>query len=256
MPADPNCVRCQGTGWREVQKGDLTAVERCDCSRATPPAERLSVSGIPDRFREVSFDGFRCKLPGDPNDYNALSMASIGVRQYADQYPFSERRGVFLQGPPGVGKTHLAVAALKRLMERGFQGRFFDYQTLLQKIRDGYNVASGASDRDAYRAALDAEILVLDDLGAHRATDWVYDTVTAIITHRYNENLATIVTTNLAMPESGDSTRYKDPATGQYRVKDTLAERIGERGVSRLFEMCAPIRIQTQDYRRRNLVRA
>ena len=255
MPADPNCVRCQGTGWREVHKGELTAVERCDCSRSAPPAERLAASGIPDRFRDVTFDGFRCKLPGDPNDYNALSMASIGVRQYADQYPFSERRGVFLQGPPGVGKTHLAAAALKRLVERGFQGRFFDYQTLLQKIRDGYNAASGASDRDAYRAALDAEILVLDDLGAHRATDWVYDTVTAVITHRYNENLATIVTTNLAMPESGDSTRYKDPATGQYRVKDTLAERIGERAVSRLFEMCAPIRIQTQDYRRRGLVR-
>ena len=182
-------------------------------------------------------------------------MASIGVRQYADQYPFGERRGLLLQGPPGVGKTHLAAAALKKLIERGFGGRFFDYQTLLQRIRDGYNAAAGTSDREAYRTALDAEILVLDDLGAHRATDWVYDTVTAIITHRYNENLATIVTTNLAMPEAGDVQRYKDPATGTYRMRETLGERIGERAVSRLFEMCRPIRIHTQDYRRRSLAR-
>ena len=65
------------------------------------------------------------------------------------------------------------------------------------KIRSGYDAASGTSDREAYRAALEAEVLVLDDLGAHRVTEWVEDTVTSIITYRCNHRKPLIATTNL-----------------------------------------------------------
>jgi DNA replication protein DnaC len=180
------------------------------------------------------------------------------VAGFVDAYPFPKngKKGLFLQGPTGVGKTHLAVAALRRLAERGFDVAFFDYQTLLQRIRDSYNPAAGAGDHDAYQTALDAEILLLDDLGAHRATEWVTDTVTQIITHRYNEDKALIATSNLGLPEHGDMTRFRDAETGTYRVADTLADRIGDRAVSRLFLMCTPVRIRTQDYRRREVVAA
>ena len=107
-------------------------------------------------------------------------------------------------GPPGSGKTHLAVAALRGLIARGFEGMFYDFQALLNHIRSGYDTASGTMDREAYRSALEAEILVLDDLGAHRVTDWVEDTVTSIITQRCNNKRPTIVTTNLRDPEAGD----------------------------------------------------
>ena len=88
---------------------------------------------------------------------------------------------------PGTGKTHLAVAALRRIIAKGFQGVFFDYQNLLDRIRSGFDPNSGSSDREAYRGALDAEVLLLDDLGAHRVLPWIEDVVTAIITHRCNQ---------------------------------------------------------------------
>ena len=151
-------------------------------------------------------------------------------------------------GPPGTGKTHLAVAALRGLIARGFEGTFFDFQGLLNHIRSGYDQASGTMDQEAYRSALDAEILVLDDLGAHRITDWVEDTVTSIVTHRCNSKKATIITTNLRDPEAGD--QRGSGLQEDLHSKYFLEERIGMRARSRLFEMCKLIPMPgVEDYR-------
>src|SRR5262249_59302511 len=95
--------------------------------------------------------------------------------------------------------------------------------------------ASGSSDREAYRNALDADILLLDDLGAHRVTDWVQDTVTSIITHRCNNKKPLIATTNLPDPDARSVLTQRGPLGDEYRR--TLADHIGERARSRLFEM-------------------
>jgi DNA replication protein DnaC len=144
-----------------------------------------------------------------------------------------------LFGETGVGKTHLAVAALNALIQRGFEGVFFDYQTLLDRIRGSYDRTSGSADKEAYRLALDCEILLLDDLGAHRVTDWVEDIVASIITHRCNHRKPVIVTTNL--PPPGQTSNA---------AKDSLADRIGPRAWSRLNEMCKQVPMPAvEDYR-------
>jgi len=251
MAEQAACPQCAGSGWRILERDGISGAEPCECSLAGRIRRLEENAGIPPLYRQASFDNFSIRTE-NPVSQRVLSTAMTMARSYVRQFvPDSKKPGLLFIGDPGTGKTHLAVAVLRMLMSRGFEGVFFDYQSLLERIRSSYDPSSGSADREAFRVALDCQVLLLDDLGAHRVTDWVEDTVTSLITHRCNRNRPMIATTNLRDPEAGDGPLPSGPA-GDLAGKYYLSERIGMRARSRLFEMCRVISMRgAEDYRLR-----
>jgi DNA replication protein DnaC len=246
--AETTCALCDGTGWKIVERAGLSGAERCVCAAATRTRDLKEHANIPPLYERASLDNFQ--MPADnPVARQGLGTALMQVRSFTREFPAADRPGLLLIGEPGTGKTHLAVAAMRALIDKGHECLFFDYQNLLDRIRSGYDASSGSADREAYRAALDVEVLLLDDLGTKKVTEWVEDTVTAIITHRCNQRKPLIATTNLT---DNDNTKEFAMGGGEKKTirEKTLGEMIGFRARSRLHEMCRVVHMpRVEDYR-------
>src|SRR5215472_4645676 len=203
MATETVCEKCGGTGWIIVERGSVSGAEACGCRFEGRAARMEERAQIPPLYRDKSFENFSVPGPENPIARRELTSVLLAVKNFVRDFPNEARPGLLLVGEPGTGKTHLAVAALRKIIERGFECLFCDYQNLLDRIRAGYDASSNSADKEAYRVALDTEVLLLDDIGAHRVTDWVEDTVTSIVTQRCNNRKPLIATTNLPDGDAG-----------------------------------------------------
>jgi DNA replication protein DnaC len=204
---------------------------------------------IPKRYEHCDFESFSTDI-GTPQEQQSLKHAKLQVEAFLRDYPATEQ-GLLLMGPTGVGKTHLAVAALKELIQRGHGGLFCDYRELLKEIQASYNIASESTEMGVLDPIRTVEVLILDDLGASKPSDWVRDIVAIVLNARYNEKRTTIITTNFVdNPQSeGESTRLGGKLVPAVR-DDSLEQRIGSRMRSRLYEMCRTVEVNAPDFRR------
>lgn len=190
------------------------------------------------------------KGPAHPS----LSAALITAQGFVKGYPFETGdKGLLFVGSYGVGKTHLAVGILEALIrERGVQGLFCVYDDLLKQVKNSYNSQVSATEMDILRPVFDAEVLVLDELGASKPTDWVWDTVAHLLNTRYNNGRTTIITTNYRNAPSAAAMEVPEDSAGNLRHsirQETLGDRIGDRMRSRLMEMCVVLEMHGEDWR-------
>ncbi|MFZ0706563.1 MAG: ATP-binding protein [Candidatus Korobacteraceae bacterium] len=241
--AEESCPVCHGTGWQIRQGDNEREVVRCQC-RVRDRGERLlATAHIPERYQHCEFGNFDC----DHQEGNSIGQAKRWAADFVEKYPI-DKKGLLLVGTVGVGKTHLAVAIIKALIEeKGVGCLFCDYRELLKSIQNSYNTSVRATEMEILRPVFDVELLVLDELGAARSTEWVFDTVNYLLNSRYNNNKTTIITTNYVDAAEQDKLPDDDPVRAARA--ETLGDRIGQRMWSRLHEMCKKVEIKGKDYR-------
>ena len=282
--ARPDCPICQGSGWRVVERtaegaqplstdkpgasiGDPKMVWAvpCDCTTGDRTERALARARVPERYRHCDFENFETdnEIENVPREQlqawnRSLVQAKLIVQRFAQEFsPVREMQsehGLLLIGPCGVGKTHLAVAALKEIVLRGHTGLFYDYRELLKEIQDSYNSESQATEMGVLEPVLTTEVLVLDDVGSSKPSSWALETVGHVLNTRYNKKRVTLLTTNFL--DSDATMNATSPAASRVAgmraptIEDSLTERVGKRIRSRLYEMCRTVEISAPDYRK------
>ncbi len=253
-----SCAQCQDAdSWIYKQIPDelhpgktRTVVERCECFYDKRRAALHKRSRIPEQYSN-GFSEYKENYYGaDPS----LGMAKLTAMRMMNEYP-SEKAGLLFIGPLGVGKTHLACSVLRGLIDKGISGLFYSYADLLSEIRATYNDTGSAKyfiDEDGNRwetesqilnHVINVEVLLLDELGKVKATDWVLDKIREIIGGRYDKKRTTLITTNFPL-----TAPQRAPGVG---AQILLQEKIGADMVSRLREMCTLVEMRGIDYRSR-----
>ncbi len=232
----------------------------CDCGMQERSLRAVERAKIPKKYEDCDFESFVTELADGKNyttqQADSLKRAKLIAQSFVRDYPGGDQSGLLFMGRPGAGKTHLAVASLKELIQRGHTGYFCEYGSLLRQIQNSYRADSEITEIKLLAPILSVEVLVLDDLGCIKPSDWVRDTIAYILNTRYVEGSrdlsnprCTILTTNYL--DSSNEQQATLPS-GKFAITrtDTLADRIGERMRSRLFEMCRMVEIDSRDFRR------
>jgi DNA replication protein DnaC len=221
---------CDGSGW--LLDDEINAARPCECRerRVKGVVSGRMGTGIPKRFRGVSFE----RKPVCDLDPSVLREVRSFVSRIEQRIEAGD--GLWFYGDVGTGKTSLAMLVSKAALEAGLSVAIYSVPRLLAEIKETYDRDSGYSYMQLFRRLCAVDLLHLDDLGAERTTDWVLEQLYSIVNERWQERRSIVVTTNLTDLEE-------------------LREQLGSRTVSRLSEICdEAIPIMGPDLRRTGIV--
>ena len=214
--------QCDGTGFLYDVASNTAYDCRCRPMRRARARARSLSALIPRRYRDVSFD----RPPVADIDPAIVAATRRFAGSIEDQ--LDAGRGLWFMGPPGTGKTTLAMLVSKAALDAGRTVAIYSLPRLLNEIRDTHRAER--SHVELLDRLTEVDLLHIDDIGAERSNDWVLEELYSIVNGRYEDRRSMVITTNIL-------------------DRDALCEQITARTVSRLTEMCDELPLIGHDHR-------
>ena len=187
---DPIACRCEQNATKEASKE-----ARVTALAADREVQRIIEANLPrrnDHRGTRTFDNFDKR--SDPKDEHEVQVMIQAVRTWAD----GDGPGMLtLVSVPGAGKSHAAEAAIKQMLDDGKRVRYEKAEPMLNIFRRAFSGREERDIEDVFDWLFDFEALVIDDLGANRATDWGVGYMTLIVDHFYSEGKRLLICTNV-----------------------------------------------------------
>lgn len=163
------------------------------------------------------------------------------LKEYSEKLANSaERKGLILVGNNGVGKTHLACSIANELIKNGIPIIYGTLINLLAELKNTYDVDNNISEMKIIKLYEKVDLLIIDDLGKEKPSEWGLEKLFTIINSRYENNLPVIITTNYDQ----NSLINRISINGEIETAKSI--------ISRLYEMCYLVKIEDRDHRIKN----
>ncbi len=266
---------CHGYGINLINKGAFTGARLCDCVKSCanclgsaqkveegfakpchyPSPHRLvnnfNHAGIPVRYRNASLQEFQNKTG---NYEKILGEIRVWQQGFMPLWREHKARGLMLGGQVGVGKTFILAAIGKWLLLNGLSVKFVDFFQLITALKGQMGLPQH-SYQPLLDSLIDVDILLIDELGKGRQTEFEHTIIDQLVMGRYNQNKAIVATTNC--PLFAETASYgmqaldqKGGSTFNPKYYPPLAEVVGERIYSRIIETSVLMELKGSDYRR------